>query len=119
MPAISQHYLLVCCLKRRTHRTEHTNYYFNLLLRTGVKLLHSHKENTDRGHLRTKGWREYLFLYRDGGENYVIRNFIVYLLGVNTSLKANSPQLVQIIPGFCGTWKFIAVFTAAFQLPIS
>ena len=73
------------------YRTEHTNYDFNLLLRIGVKLVHSHKQNTDRSHLKTNGWREYLLSgmkYRDGGENYVIRSFIVYLLGVKTSLRS-------------------------------
>jgi len=83
--AISQHYFLACCLKRRTYRTEHTNCDFNLLLRM-VWNLFSQREHRPRSFQNKRLLSD--TKYRDGGENYAIRSFIVYLLRVKTSLRS-------------------------------
>lgn len=116
MLAIIQFYLHVCCLKRRTYRTEHTNYDFNPLLRIGVKLVHSYTENKTLAAISAFKWHEVSRWPRK------LRNQELYCLppwSKDLIKKLTVPQLVQKIPAFCGTWKFFAVLTTAFQLPLS
>ena len=116
MLAIIQFYLLVCCLKRRTYRTEHTNYDFNPLLRIGVKLVHSYTENKTLAGISAFKWHEVSRWPRK------LRNQELYCLppwSKDLIKKLTVSQLVQKTPAFCGTWKFFSVLTTAFQLPLS